>query len=69
MDEERNIESWVCTIGVSEGFVCFKIIEIQFFLFTVWAMEAMMTVDLQWEVASGHVGLYINYEIWTLVIK
>ena len=45
-------------------FVCCKIV------FAVLEVEeAMAATGLPWDVASGPVRLYVNYEIWSLVIN
>ena len=55
---------WTKRETQNHGFVCCKI------MFAVLEVEeAMAAVGLPWEVASGPVRLYVNYEIWSLVMN
>ena len=55
---------WTNRETQNRGFVCCKI------MFAVLEVEeAMAAGGLPWEVASGLVRLYVNYEIWSLVMN
>ena len=55
---------WTNRETQNHGFVCCKIV------FAVLEVEeAMAAAGLPWEVASGPVRLYVNYEIWSLVMN